>query len=188
MRFLVRYFFRGLLVFVPVVLTIAIVVFVFRTIDSLMGLPIPGAGFLATIGIIVVVGALASNFVTRRLFELVEGVFRRLPFVKILYSAIRDVTDAFVGDRKGFERPVTVLVNEAAGIRVVGFLTRESLAEIGLPDHASVYMPQSYNFAGQMLVVPRRLVLPLETKGADAMAFIVSGGAAEPRPAGTQGA
>jgi uncharacterized membrane protein len=181
MRLLLRYFFRGLLVFVPAVLTIAIVVFVFRTIDSLVGLPVPGAGFLATIALIVIVGALASNFVTRRLFELVEGIFRRLPFVKILYSAIRDVTDAFVGERKGFDRPVTVVVNEASGVRAVGFLTRESLPEIGLPDHASVYLPQSYNFAGQMLVVPRRLVAPLEAPGADAMAFIVSGGAAEIR-------
>ena len=181
MRVLVRYFFRGLLVFVPAVLTIAIVVFVFRTIDSLVGLPIPGAGFLATIVLIVVIGALASNFVTRRLFELVEGIFRRLPFVKILYSAIRDVTDAFVGDRKGFDRPVTVVLTEAAAVGAGGLLTREALPEIGLPDHASVYLPQSYNFAGQMLVVPRRLVAPLDAKGADTMAFIVSGGAAEAR-------
>lgn len=179
MRLLLRYFFRGLLVLVPLALTVAIVVFVFRKIDSLVGLPVPGAGFLATVALIVVIGALASNFVTRRLFELVEALFRRLPFVKILYSAIRDVTDAFVGERKGFERPVTVIVNEAAGIRVVGFLTRESLPEIGLPDHASVYLPQSYNFAGQLLVVPRRLVAPIDARGADAMAFIVSGGAAE---------
>lgn len=183
MRLLVRYFFRGLLVFVPVVLTIAIVVFVFRTIDSLVGLPIPGAGFLATVALIVIVGALASNFVTRRVFEFVESLFRRLPFVKILYSAIRDVTDAFVGERKGFEKPVAVLVDEANGLRAIGFLTRDSLPEAGLPDHVCVYFPQSYNFAGQMLVVPKRLVTPLEARGADAMAFIVSGGAAELRTA-----
>ena len=181
MRVLVRYFLRGLLVFVPAVLTIAIVVFVFRAVDAWMGLPIPGAGFVATIALIVVVGALASNFVTKRLFELVEGVFRKLPFVKLLYSAIRDVTDAFVGERKGFERPVLVTVDEASGLRVVGFLTRDSLEDAGLPDHVAVYLPQSYNFAGQLLVVPRRLVAPLGARGADAMAFIVSGGAAELR-------
>jgi uncharacterized membrane protein len=181
MRLFVRYFFRGLLVFVPAVLTIAIVVFVFRSVDAWMGLQIPGVGFLATIAIIVVTGALASNFVTRRLFELVESLFRRVPFVKLLYSSIRDVTDAFVGERKGFERPVTVTVDEASGIRVVGFLTREALDDLGLPGLCSVYLPQSYNFAGQMLVVPRRLVTPLDVKGSDAMAFIVSGGAAEIR-------
>ena len=156
MRRLVRYFFRGLLVFVPAVLTIAIVVLVFRTVDAWMGLPIPGAGFLATIALIVVVGALASNFVTRRLFELVDGIFRKLPFVKLLYSAIRDVTDAFVGESKGFERPVLVTVDEGTGLKAVGFLTRDSLSDAGLPGHVSVYFPQSYNFAGQLLVVPRR--------------------------------
>lgn len=181
MRLLVRYFFRGLLVFVPAVLTIAIVVFVFRSVDEWMGLPIPGAGFLATIALIVVAGALASNFVTKRLFELVEATFRRLPFVKLLYSAIRDVTDAFVGERKSFERPVLVTIDEASGLKLVGFLTRDSLEDAGLPGHVSVYCPQSYNFAGQLLVVPRRLVTPLAAKGADAMAFIVSGGASELR-------
>lgn len=181
MRVLLRYFLQGLLVFVPAVLTIAIVVFVFRAVDAWMGLPVPGAGFLATIALIVVVGALASNFVTKRLFELVEGIFRRLPFVKLLYSAIRDVTDAFVGERKGFERPVFVTLDEASGLKAVGFLTRESLDGAGLPDHVGVYLPQSYNFAGQLLVVPRRLVTPLAARGADAMAFIVSGGAAELR-------
>ncbi len=181
MRVLLRYFFQGLLVFVPSVLTIAIVVFVFRAVDAWMGLPVPGAGFLATIALIVVVGALASNFVTKRLFELVEGVFRRLPFVKLLYSAIRDVTDAFVGERKGFERPVFVTLDESSGLKAVGFLTRESLDGAGLPDHVGVYLPQSYNFAGQLLVVPRRLVQPVPARGADVMAFIVSGGAAELR-------
>jgi len=181
MRLLVRYFFRGLLVFVPAVLTVAIVVFVFRKVDAWMGLPIPGVGFAATIAIIVVAGALASNFVTKRLFELVEGVFRRLPFVKLLYSAIRDVTDAFVGERKGFERPVFVTLDESSGLKAVGFLTRESLDGAGLPDHVGVYLPQSYNFAGQPLVVPRRLVAPVSARGADVMAFIVSGGAAELR-------
>jgi uncharacterized membrane protein len=181
MRLLLRYFFQGLLVFIPSVLTIAIVVFVFRAVDAWMGLPVPGAGFLATVALIVVIGALASNFVTKRLFELVEGVFRRLPFVKLLYSAIRDVTDAFVGERKGFERPVFVTLDEASGVKAVGFLTRDSLDGAGLPDHVGVYLPQSYNFAGQLLVVPRRLVTPLAARGADAMAFIVSGGAAELR-------
>ncbi len=101
--------------------------------------------------------------------------------MKLLYSAIRDVTDAFVGERKGFDRPVTVTVDEANGIRVVGFLTRESLGELGLPELVAVYLPQSYNFAGMMVLVPGRLVTPLEVKGADAMAFVVSGGAAEIR-------
>jgi uncharacterized membrane protein len=181
MRVLVRYFLRGLLVFVPAVLTIAIVVFVFRAVDAWMGLPIPGAGFLATIVLIIVAGALASNFITKRLFELVEGIFRRLPFVKLLYSAIRDVTDAFVGERKGFERPVFVTIDEASGLKAVGFLTCDSLEDAGLPDHVSVYCPQSYNFAGQLLVVPRRLVTPLAARGADTMAFVVSGGASELR-------
>ena len=176
MRLVVRTFFQGLLVFVPAVLTIAIVVFVFRAVDAWMGLPVPGAGFLATVALIVVIGALASNFVTKRLFELVEGIFRRLPFVKLLYSAIRDVTDAFVGERQGFERPVFVTLDEASGLKAVGFLTRESLDGAGLPDHVGVYLPQSYNFAGNVIAVPAERIRPLAVDSRTAMTLIVSGG------------
>jgi uncharacterized membrane protein len=63
-----------------------------------------------------------------------------------------------------------------SGIRVLGFLTQESLAIIGLKEHVTVYVPQSYGFAGQLLVVPATQVSPLPAESADVMAFIISGG------------
>ena len=178
MQILIRYFFRGLLVFVPAVATVAIVVFVFTRVDRWMGLPIPGVGFAATLVLILVLGALASNIVTKRLLELVDTLFRRLPFVQLVYTAIRDLTSAIVGEKKGFDHPVAVALWEGSGARALGFATRESLEAIGMPGYVAVYLPQSYNFAGMVLVFPREKVLPLTASSSDVMSFVVSGGVA----------
>ena len=97
-----------------------------------------------------------------------------LPLLKLLYTSIRDLINAFVGDKKRFDRPVAVAFTESA--RALGFVTRETLHGLHLPGHVAVYFPQSYNFAGNLLIVPKELVEPLDVHPTDMMAFIVSGG------------
>ena len=72
--------------------------------------------------------------------------------------------------------PVLVALLPGSSARALGIITRESLAELGLPGDVAVYLPQSYNFAGQVLVVPASAVTPLDAPSSDVMAFIVSGG------------
>jgi len=176
MRHLVRYFLRGLIVFVPAVVSVLVLWTVFLKVDGLLGIPFPGAGFVATVAAVTLVGFLASNFVTQRAFELLDRVFQRVPFVKLVYGSVRDLVNAFVGDRKGFDRPVSVELAGADGPRLVGFATREALEAPGLEELVAVYVPQSYAFAGHVLLVPRSRVTPLASTSADTMAFIVSGG------------
>ena len=176
MRHLVRYFLRGLIVFVPAVVSVLVLWTVFLKVDGLLGIPFPGAGFVATVAAVTLVGFLASNFVTQRAFELLDRVFQRVPFVKLVYGSVRDLVNAFVGDRKGFDRPVSVELAGAGGPRLVGFATRETLEAPGLEELVAVYVPQSYAFAGHVLLVPRSRVTPLASTSADTMAFIVSGG------------
>ncbi len=189
MNVLVKFFFRGLLVVVPAVATVFIVSLIFTRIDRLLGLPIPGAGFVVTLLLITLVGFLMSNFITRRLFDGLEQIFRRLPLVKLVYSSVKDLIGAFVGEKKSFDKPVLVTLSE--GACVVGFLTRDGLHDLGLPGHVAVYFPQAYAFAGHVLVVPRVSVRALAVDSADAMAFVVSGGVSAlsrvPGHAGTEG-
>ena len=173
------YFLNGLIFFAPVALTLYVCWLVFRTIDGWLQLPIPGAGFVATIALITLVGFLASNFLAQRVFSLLEHVFTRLPLVRLLYTATKDVLGAFVGDKRRFDQPVLVSLDPASGVKVLGFLTQESLEPLGLADHVSVYLPQSYNFAGQMLILPANRVVRLEVPASRAMALIVSGGVSE---------
>ncbi len=87
---------------------------------------------------------------------------------------MRDLVEAFVGDRKKFNRPV--LVRLGPELQAVGFLTRDDLTLLEIRDHVAVYLPQSYNFAGNLLVVPATSIEPLSIDPARAMAFVVSGG------------
>ena len=176
MKRLVRYFLKGLLFLVPLVATIYFIYFVFIKIDSILRFDIPGLGFVAIILTITLVGMIASNFLTRRLVGWVDKIFTRLPLVKMIYSSIKDLINAFVGDKKSFNKPVLVTLVPGGNIQVIGFVTRGSLDNLGLSEHVAVYLPQSYNFAGNLVVVPKGQVSPVSADSGDVMAFIVSGG------------
>lgn len=180
MKKLVDYFIKGLLVFVPIALTIFLLVFVFTKLDGVFrGLfkrETPGLGLLLTVVLITVIGFLASNFVGRKLFGLVEKVFTGLPLVKLLYSAVKDMIEAFAGERKSFDKPVLAAIAPGSSVKVLGFVTRDSLENLGLSGYVAVYLPQSYNFAGNVLLFPKEAVEPLNIESSQAMAFIVSGG------------
>ena len=175
----VTYFMRGLLVVVPAAAAVYVVwlavTSVDRAIAALLRRPvIPGVGFLLTVALIVLTGALASGFAMRWLFGAIDRLFKRTPLVQLIYTSLRDLIDAFVGEKRRFDRPVVVRVGD--GVEVLGFVTRDDLAALGLPGRAAVYLPQSYNFAGNLIVVPADRVRPLAVDSRTAMTLIVSGG------------
>jgi uncharacterized membrane protein len=94
----------------------------------------------------------------------------------MIYSSIKDLVNAFVGDQKRFDKPVMVRVLPGSDVQIMGFVTRDSLTSIGMAESIAVYIPQSYNFAGNVIVVPKGQVTPLEIESGKVMAFIVSGG------------
>lgn len=173
---LLNYFFRGVIVVAPLAVTIYVCLAIFTSIDNWLGFRIPGVGFVLTIVAITLIGFLASNLITRGLLAAVEATFQRLPFVRLLYGSTRDLLNAFVGEKRRFDKPVLVSPMPQSGVRVLGFLTQESLAVIGMAEYVTVYIPQSYGFAGQLIVVPAAQIAPLAAESADVMAFIISGG------------
>jgi len=179
MKKILKYFLRGLLVFVPTALSIFAVVWAFTELDGLFGkifkLDIPGLGLALTFVIITAIGFLASSFLGKKLVALIDTLFNRLPLVKLLYSALKDLIEAFAGEKKSFDKPVLVDLTPT-GPKALGFITRQTLESLDLADHVAVYFPQSYNFAGSVLILPAGQVKPLEIDSSDAMAFIVSGG------------
>lgn len=176
---LMRYFFKGLLFMVPIIGTVYIVYLIFSKIDTLYKFPFPGMGIALTFAAITIVGVVASHLLNKRMMRAIDRIFFRLPLVKMIYTSIRDLTGAFVGDKKGFNKPV--FVDLSSGVGVVGFMTNEDLSIIGLNDMVSVYLPQSYNFAGYLIVVKRSQVRPLDTDSGTVMSFLVSGGISGPK-------
>lgn len=179
---LTRYFLRGLLVVVPLGLTIYVFFSVLHWVDGLLQFEqfarynFPGLGLLLTLLLIPLAGALASNFLAQQLLGLLESWAGRLPLVKLVYGSIRDLTDAFVGDKKSFDRPVWFVENEGSQVKRLGFVTRASLESLDLADHVAVYMPLSYTFGGFLVAVPSQAVHPVDLDSGTMMALIVSGG------------
>ena len=175
MKRLISYFLKGLLVFIPAALTVFTIVLVFTKLDGLLRLPIPGLGLVITLVFITLIGFLASNFVGKTFFSLIDRLFARLPVVKMLYSAIKDIIGAFAGEKRSFNKPAIVELTPG-GAKALGFITRDSLDFLSLSDHVAVYFPQSYNFAGSILIFPSDRVKPVSIDSSEAMAFVVSGG------------
>lgn len=176
MKKLSQYFLHGLLFLIPTVATVYVVYLIFTKIDGIFPFEIPGVGFLLTIGLILVVGFVTSNLLARRLLLLVDRLFAQLPLVALLYTSIKDLVNAFVGDKKSFNRPVEVALDAERQIRVLGFITRDDLQNVDMADSVAVYLPQSYNFAGNLIIVARHRVTPLAADPAEVMKLIVSGG------------
>ena len=176
MNELTRNFFEGLFLLVPVVVTIVVVLKVFEIIDGWLKIPIPGLGFLITIILITLAGRLASNVFFRGALGSLENILTRTPFIKLVYTSLKDLIEAFMGEKKRFDQPVMVTLTPGGHAEAIGFVTRKSMDMFGLADHVAVYFPQSYNFAGNLLVVPKDQFRPLDAESSEVMAFIVSGG------------
>ena len=100
----------------------------------------------------------------------------RIPLVKIIYSTVKDLLGAVVGDKRKFNKPVLVRINKENDLHQIGFVTQSDLAELGLQDMVVVYIPHSYAISGYHYFVPKENIKPLKVSGPDAMKFIVSGG------------
>ena len=176
MRTAVGYFLSGLLYTAPVVVTVYVIYQLFVFLDSILPFGFPGLGLLLLIGIITVMGLLGSSFLLQPINRYFQRLLDRIPLVKTIYSAIRDVLSAFVGEKKRFDKPVLVRVN-SNGLEKMGFITSEDLSSLGIGEgKIAVYLPHSINFSGNLFIASRDLVTPLEANSSDVMKFIVSGG------------
>lgn len=172
------YFLRGSVITLPVVLTLWAAWAAITWIDSWLGLEIPGVGLLIVIAAVTLVGALATNVVTRAAIGTLDLILAKLPLVRLLYTAAKDLMHAFVGDKRKFNRAVRVQPDPSLDLWFLGFITADDLTRLGLEGMVAVYLPQSYNIAGNLVLVPADRVVPVPVDSADLMAFIVSGGVA----------
>ncbi|MEP6590863.1 MAG: DUF502 domain-containing protein [Gemmatimonadota bacterium] len=173
-----RNFVRGLAITAPVAFTLYIAYRAIAGVDGWLGLRIPGAGLLIVVGSVTLIGSLATNVVTRATLATLDQIMERLPFVRLLYTAAKDLMHAFVGEKRRFTRAVRVQADPSADVWSLGFITSDELDRLGLPGHVAVYLPFSYAFTGRLILLPAERVVPVHGDSGDMMAFIVSGGVA----------
>ncbi|WP_400192168.1 DUF502 domain-containing protein [Hymenobacter sp. B81] len=177
MKKIIGYFLRGLLILAPVTLTIYLLLAVFRWLDGAFDLNgIPGLGLGLMVVLLTLVGYIGSH--VRPFIVLGERILNRLPVVNIIYSSIKDVFDALLGEEAKFNCPVLVKVFAGTECYKLGFVTQETMDMIHRDDLTAVYFPDSYNFSGELLLVPKESVIRLDLPSSQVMKFVVSGGVA----------
>ena len=185
---LLNYFFKGLIIVVPLGAAAYLMFWAVSAVDNALNLDvlwidnktgkpmyIPGLGILNVVVIIMIAGILVTNVITDPIKHWFSRWINRLPFFNFLYSSIKDLTEAFVGDEKKFTEAVIVQVNEF-GLKKIGFLVQKDLTKLNLPGEVAVYFPYSYSFAGQVVIIPADKVKPIDKNSADMMKFVISGG------------
>lgn len=176
-RQIANYFLRGLILLVPTAATIFVFVESFLYIDGIIPYSIPGLGLLTLLGVITLVGIVGSTVLARPIMYYGNQLLEKTPLVNTVYTAIKDLISAFVGQQKRFDQPVMVKMFENSDVRKLGFLTNKDLSEMNLgKDMVAVYLPHSYAFSGNLFIVPAKNVTPVVATPADVMKFIVSGG------------
>lgn len=172
---LLTYFIRGVLITIPLFATVFIIVLSFEKLDSLLEIKYPGIGILIILGGIVLIGLIGSSLLVKPVIDLFENLMERAPGVKIIYTFFKEFLEAFVGEKRRFNKPVLVKMS-SEGIYRMGFVTKETMVEIDKPGHCAVYMPFSYTFSGEMFIVETDKVKVIDRNATDMMKFVASGG------------
>ena len=181
LKFLFRrftnYFIKGLLLITPIGLTVYVVYQSYRFIQGLF----PTEYFLISIAIVLfgtaILGFIGTLLIQTPILQFFDRTLERIPLVKFIYTSIRDLMSAFMGNEKRFSKPVLVQVQKDGGMFKLGFITQKDLSHIGMNEgKCAVYMPHSYNFSGNLFIVDYELITPLDAASEDVMKFIVSGG------------
>ncbi|MGB8194818.1 MAG: DUF502 domain-containing protein [Chitinophagaceae bacterium] len=194
-RKLLSYFVQGLIILAPIAITIFAVTSLFNFIDGIMpnlvyklfpkavgtyddGTPrsIPGLGFIVVILIVLLVGYVSSSFLVTKVIDLFGRVLEKTPGIKIIYTTVKDFFEAFAGDKKKFNKPVLVSINQE-NVWQIGFVTHKEMNEFGLHEHVAVYVPFSYSIAGQLFFLPANKIRIIDNvSSTEAMKFAISGG------------
>jgi uncharacterized membrane protein len=180
MKKFINYFLQGLLYIVPITVTLYVVVWAFQKIDGILPFEFPGLGLIIIISLITIIGFLGSAVITSPINAFFQNLLKRAPLLKTIYSSVKDLMNTFVGNKKGFSEPVLVKVYENSTIERIGFITNEDVESLNIAKgKVLVYMPHSYAISGQLFVVEKKNVSPIDKSSAEIMKLIVSGGVTE---------
>lgn len=179
-RLLLGYFFRGLLLTVPIAVIVVVLYRSLSFLDTIIPVNIPGLGLLILLSGVTIIGYIGSTVLYQPIADFGHEVLQRIPFLKTIYDALTDLMEALVGSKKKFDRPVLVRMVQGSNLEKLGFITASDLSHLGVAgEKVAVYLPHSFAWSGNLYIVPTENVTLLEAKAGDVMKFIVSGGVVE---------
>ena len=177
MKGLAKYFLQGILYITPISVTIFVLYWLFEHLDGLFDFYYPGVGILVMLIVITAIGYLGSFLIQTPFFAFIDNKLEHAPLIKLIYTSVKDLVKAFVGQKKSFDKPVMVKLYENSEIRRLGFITDKELAMLDEDTNMiTVYLPHSFAISGQLFLVPKHYITPINTNSADTMKYIVAGG------------
>ncbi len=192
-----RYLIAGLLVWVPLIVTGLIIKFLVDLLDftilllppswrpeAILGFSVPGAGVVVAIVIVVLTGIVAANIVGRKLFDLGEAIVDRIPLVRSIYSAVKQVMRSLFSDGDQSFRRVLIVQYPREGLWTMGFQTGVGVGEVQQRterDVITVFIPTTPNpTSGFVIMVPREDAVELDMSVEDGLKFVMSLGVVTP--------
>ena len=180
MKKFINYFLQGLLYIVPITVTLYVVYWTFIKIDGILPFQFPGLGLIAIIALITFIGFAGSVIITSPINAFFQRLLKKAPLLQTIYSSMKDLMRTFVGKKKGFDQAVLIKLYENSTIERLGFITNEDLSSLGIKNgKILVYLPHSYAFSGQLFVVEKSYITPIDKPSSEIMKLIVSGGFTE---------
>ena len=185
MNKLIRYFFQGLLLISPLAITIYAIWVSFEFVDGLLiqyltdliGFKVPGLGLFLILTFITLIGVIGSSILLKPFLNSLDKIISQAPLVKIIYTSIKDFMSAFVGKDKKFTEPVLVKFDKNIDLERLGFITQHDLTGLGIEaNKVAVYLPHSYTFSGNLVIVPVENIKALDANSTEVMKFIVTAG------------
>jgi uncharacterized membrane protein len=181
---LAGYLFQGFLYIAPLGVTGYVLYRVFMLVDApvrqleelFFDRHIPGLGVLSVLALLTFLGWLGSTIIARPFKAFARKLLGRAPLIGAIEGAVRELLSALFAKERKFSHPVLVQMSGVTDLEKLGFITQEDLAELGLREKVAVYFPHSYNFSGELYIVPRERVRVVDISAQAAMKFIVSGG------------
>jgi len=176
---ILRFFVQGLIILAPIGITGYVLYWLFDLVDGILRpyVNIPGLGFVIIILFVILVGWVSSTFLMGSFINFFDQWMERTPGIKFIYTSTKDFFEAFAGDKRKFNIAVMASVF-SEDVWIIGFLTDEEMGKFEMgANKVAVYVPQAYNFAGQLYILPRDKVKKIEhiTPG-EAMKYAVTGG------------
>jgi uncharacterized membrane protein len=194
-----KYLITGLLIWVPLVITVWVLTLIVSTMDStltllpaelqphnLIGVNIPGLGAVLTVLVVLATGLLATNIIGQRLVRLWEGLLARIPVVRTIYTSVKQVSDTLFSSSGEAFRKALLVRYPHQGAWTIAFLTGQPGGDVAnhlRGDHVSVYVPTTPNpTSGFFLMMPRADVIELDMSVDEALKYVISMGVAPPPP------
>ncbi len=182
-----KYLLAGLAYLAPIGLLVFILYKIFIYIDRFAryiipdNLEFPGLGFVVLLLLLTLFGWFTTvSKIDDYAKKLLLDLLNKVPILKSIYSSIEDLTSALVGSKKTFDKPVLVKLSKSNDIERVGFIAKEDLSLLGIPEgKVAVALPFTFSYMSKIIIVPKENITPINAKSSEVMKFIVSGGISE---------